>query len=112
MENKLFGQRIQMARKDRGLIGEKLAELLNIDATYMRQIEGGKKIPSLPVFINICNSLCVSPNYLLCSELRKNELDGLPQLTELWKKASSSQTELVMAMLQAALEKMQNHSQE
>ena len=63
MDKKLFGTRINKARKDRGLTAEKLAEACNINSTYLRQIEGGKKLPSLPVFATLCRELRVSPNY-------------------------------------------------
>lgn len=53
MDKKLFGTRINKARKDRGLTAEKLAEACNINSTYLRQIEGGKKLPSLPVFATL-----------------------------------------------------------
>lgn len=43
MDKKLFGTRINKARKDRGLTAEKLAEACNINSTYLRQIEGGKE---------------------------------------------------------------------
>lgn len=65
MDKKLFGTRINKARKDRGLTAEKLAEACNINSTYLRQIEGGKKLPSLPVFATLCRELRVSPNYTL-----------------------------------------------
>ena len=65
MEEKGLGRRINMARKDRGFTADRLSELCNINATYLRQIEGGTKFPSLPVFINICNALKISPDYLL-----------------------------------------------
>lgn len=65
MDKKLFGTRINKARKDRGLTAEKLAEACNINSTYLRQIEGGKKLPSLPVFATLCRELRVSPNYIL-----------------------------------------------
>ena len=63
MEKSTFhlGKRINLARKDRGLTAERLSELCSINATYLRQIEGGAKIPSLPVFIDLCNALEVSP---------------------------------------------------
>ena len=41
MDKKAFGSRLRQARKDRGLTSEKLSELCNINATYLRQIEGG-----------------------------------------------------------------------
>ena len=53
MEGKGLGKRINMVRKDRGFTADRLSELCNINATYLWQIEGGTKVPSLPVFINI-----------------------------------------------------------
>ena len=53
MEGKGLGRRINMVRKDRRFTADRLSELCNINATYLRQIEGGIKVPSLPVFINI-----------------------------------------------------------
>ena len=55
MEQSKLGKRINEVRKARGLTADKLSELCNINATYLRQIEGGAKMPSLPVFIDICN---------------------------------------------------------
>lgn len=36
VDKKLFGMRINKARKDRGLTAEKLAEACNINSTYLR----------------------------------------------------------------------------
>lgn len=107
MNTKLFGERINLARKDSGLTSEKLAELLNINATYLRQIEGGKKVPSLAVFISICKTLKVSSNYLLYDDIGYHELYELPQFIEFWSKATPRQTELVIAMINTVLEKLQ-----
>ena len=65
MDKKLLGKRINMARKERGWTGERLAEACSINATYLRQIETGTKVPSLPVFVSLCAALKVSPTYLL-----------------------------------------------
>ena len=56
MEEKGLGKRINRARKDLGITAEKLSERCHINATYLRQIEGGTKVPSLPVFIS-CSCL-------------------------------------------------------
>lgn len=61
MERIGLGKYINIVRKDRGLTSDRLSELCNINATYLRQIESGVKIPSLPVFIDICNALKISP---------------------------------------------------
>lgn len=104
MEKKGLGKRINSTRKDRNLTADKLSELCNINATYLRQIEGGVKMPSLPVFIDICNALKISPDYLLQDELEENEISQIKELEILWKDASPSKQELALAMIKAVLE--------
>lgn len=99
-----LGKRINFVRKDRGLTADKLSELCNINATYLRQIEGGVKLPSLPVFISICAALKISPDYLLRDSLPDNEVSTVHELEKLWESAAPSQQELATAMLRAALE--------
>lgn len=103
MDTAFIGKRINIARKDKNLTADKLSELCHINATYLRQIEGGKKVPSLPVFIDICNALKVSPNFLLQDGLTENELSEFTLFTELWKTATPTQIELVTAMMNTAL---------
>ncbi len=103
MELKNLGKRINAARKDRKITGEKLAELCNINATYLRQIEAGTKIPSLPVFTDICRELRVSPSYLLADALEDTRATDMDALFTLWEDASPSQIELINAMIKAAI---------
>ena len=105
METKGLGKRINMVRKDRGFTADRLSELCSINATYLRQIEGGVKMPSLPVFINICNALKISPDYLLRDALEDNEVCEIRELSELWKSTSPSQQEIASAMIKAVLER-------
>ena len=51
MDKKLLGKRINIARKERGWTSERLSEACNINATYLRQIESGAKVPSLQVCV-------------------------------------------------------------
>lgn len=104
MEKKGLGKRINSTRKDRNLTADRLSELCNINATYLRQIEGGVKMPSLPVFIDICNALKISPDYLLQDELGENEISKINKLEDLWKDVSPSKQELALAMIKAVLE--------
>lgn len=104
MDKKAFGKRLNIARKERGLTGEKLAELCNINATYLRQIEGGTKVPSLPIFISLCQELKVSPNYLLKDILNDNEYSDITELVSLLNSASPAQIRLASAMIKAAIE--------
>lgn len=104
MDKKVLGKQINSVRKDRGLTADRVSELCNINATYLRQIEGGVKMPSLPVFISICNALKVSPDYLLQEVLEKNEVSKIKELEMLWENASLSQQELASVMIQSVLE--------
>lgn len=104
MEEKGLGRRINAVRKCRGFTSERLSELCNINATYLRQIEGGTKMPSLPVFINICNALKISPDYLLRDALEDNEVSKIRELSELWESTSPDRQEITAAMIRAVLE--------
>lgn len=108
MEDKGLGKRINMVRKDRGFTADKLSELCNVNATYLRQIEGGAKVPSLPVFINICNALKISPDYLLQDFLADNEISKIRELSKLWENTSPSEQEIATAMIQVVLERKKN----
>ena len=90
-----LGKRINIARKARGLTANRLSEMCSINATYLRQIEGGTKMPSLPVFIDICKALNISPDYLLQDELAENEISTIREIEELWKTVSPEKQALV-----------------
>lgn len=104
MDKKAFGKNVNKARKDRGITSEKLSELCNLNATYIRQIEAGTKIPSLPVFVLLCKNLKVSPSYLLSETLEDCEIQEMDTLIELWQNATPSQIKLISAMVKSALE--------
>ena len=103
MDKKLLGKRINVARKEQKMTGDKLAEACNISPTYLRQIEAGTKLPSLPVFVTLCQALKASPSYLLIDSLDGNEARDMDTLFDLWKKATPSQIRMMTAMIQAAL---------
>ena len=99
-----LGKRINTTRKSRHITAEKLAEMCSINATYMRQIESDMKVPSLPVFIDICKALRISPDYLLQDEMEENELTEIREIEKMWKELTPDKMELVLAMIKAALE--------
>lgn len=103
MDKKSFGRKINTARKDRGMTGEKLAEACNINATYLRQIEAGTKVPSLPVFVTICEELGVSPSYLLAEVLPESGNKDIDALMKLCTEATPSQLKTITAMIRGAL---------
>lgn len=104
MDTKLMGRRINAARKELGLTSEKLSELCGINATYLRQIEAGSKMPSLPMFVLLCQKLRVTPSYLLPDILPEDGAGEMDDLLELWCRATPTQLRLIRAMLQSALD--------
>ena len=107
MDRRCLGQKINSARKDMGITSEKLAEICDINATYLRQIESGTKVPSMKVFLSICNALKVSPTYLLQDSLVNPECSEMDDLLYLWKVASPKQIKLFTSMVRSAIEYMQ-----
>ena len=104
MDRKLLGKRINMARKERGWTSERLSEACSINATYLRQIESGTKMPSLPVFVSICEALGVSPSYLLADMLPNAESQDIAAIMNLCRQATPKQLNMIYAMLSSALE--------
>lgn len=62
---KEMGNRIKVRRKELKMKQAELAEALEISNNHMSSIENGREKPSLDIFINICNCLNVTPDYLL-----------------------------------------------
>lgn len=108
MDKKRLGERIKKARKGKGLTGDKLAEACNIHTTYLRQMEAGTKVPSLPMFVTLCYELDVTPNYLLADVFADTVGDGMDELVALWEKANPGQFKMIVGIIKAALENMEN----
>lgn len=107
MNSESFGKRLNKVRKEQHLTSEKLSEKCAINAVYIRQIESASRIPSLPVFVDICNALHISPNYLLDDSLETNEQE---QFDSLWKRIRSltpKQVSLVTAMIETMVDKLE-----
>lgn len=104
MDKKLLGKRINTARKERVWTSERLAEACSINATYLRQIEAGTKIPSLPVFVSLCEALNVSPTYLLIEVLPQQGNQDMDALLELLQNATPKQLNMMVSMIRSALE--------
>ena len=101
MNKKLLGRKIKTARNNQGLTGEALAELCNINAVYLRQIESGAKTPSLPMFVLICEKLSTSPSYLLADSLPNTERD---EIELFFRAATPQQIKMVRSVIRSILD--------
>lgn len=71
---KEMGQRIQKRRKELKIKQTDLAEDLDISNNHMSSIENGRQKPSLDIFVEICNKLNVTPDYLLLGTMHTYNL--------------------------------------
>lgn len=65
-----FGRRLKKVRQEAKLSSEQLAIACNVNPVFIRQIETGARLPSLSVFVKLCNNIPVSPAYLLGNEIK------------------------------------------
>lgn len=110
MENRVFGQKINEIRKSKRITSERLAEMCDVNAGHIRQIEAGIRLPSLKLFICICNSLKVSPEYLLSQDLNEYEKfdSGYEKIFLKLNKFSPQQLEMLDCLLDAYIVKMES----
>lgn len=69
-----MGLRIKARRKELKIKQAELAEVLDISNNHMSSIESGKPKPSLDTFINICNHLNTTPDYLLLGSIHAQNI--------------------------------------
>lgn len=76
MENlyREMGTRIKARRKSLKIKQLTLAEMLGISNNHMSSIENGKVVPSLDIFVNICKSLGLRPDYLLLGTMYSDDV--------------------------------------
>lgn len=60
-----FGKRVRDVRKNKGISQEGLAELANIDRSYMGNIERGEKNITLKKVYEICDALDIEIKEML-----------------------------------------------
>jgi len=61
----IFGRVLRQVREEKKLTQEKLAELADVDRTYIYRLENGKRSPSLSIILRIAKALKISPGSLL-----------------------------------------------
>lgn len=69
IDYKAIGKRIRMARIQQDIKQEALAEMADLSASHMSNIETGRTKLSLPTLITIANALNASMDELLCDNV-------------------------------------------
>lgn len=63
------GERVAAFRRQLGIKQNELASQVGISNIYLSNIENGRVVPSLKVFVDICLSLGKTPDYFLFGKI-------------------------------------------
>lgn len=97
-----IGKRIQARRKELKLSQESLAEKIGIGPSHMSHLESGRTVPSMDVFISLCNVLEVSADKLLCREIVTGKPILSSWLTDLIEDCDATETKILTDILISA----------
>lgn len=75
--NVQIGRRIQQSREISGYTQEKLADKIDVSTQYISDLERGIVGTSIPTLIKICNTLCVSSDYILMGKSGQTDVSGI-----------------------------------
>ena len=93
------GQRIAARRKSLGLRQAQVCERCGINSSYLSNIERAVSIPSLEVFMRICNALDTTPDVLLLGTSARGDNGLRQELTEQLRGLDRRQLALVKSFV-------------
>ena len=99
MDKVAFGKRLNAIRREHQITSDRLSELCGINASFVRQIESASRLPSLPVFVRMCNELRVTPNFFLTDSLLWEEEDEIAAIDSKLRALSPRQLRTVVGTI-------------
>lgn len=96
-----IGQKIRKIRKAHGLSQEELAERINISTTHMSHIETGNTKLSLPVLVDIANTLEVRVDDLLNHPGAATTSTSLDEIAAVLERCSSQEAKVIADVVKA-----------
>lgn len=102
-----FGKRLREVRKKSKVTSDRLGFACGVNPVFIRQIEAGARMPSIPVFVKICDNLQVSPAYLLENEIQNPVTNkGWGELEEKLQQLSETSRSMVREVLHSLIENL------
>lgn len=77
-----IGLRLAQRRKELGYTQPQLGERIGVSKNHISQIENGKSF-SLEVFLDLCEALEITPDYILFGAIRNSKSDDLMDMISL-----------------------------
>ena len=104
MDKTVLGKKLRQARKRKGYTQYALAEIADIGDVYLGEIERGKKMPSLNIFIKLVEALDISADYILRDELTSGKEYICDEITQKLKSLTPKQRKTAADILDAYLQ--------
>ncbi len=82
MDLKEIGKRIARQRKIKGISQQVLAEQTNLSVGYISGIESGNKVASLKNMLNIANTLDMSLDFMLLTDITSEKIKNNSYILE------------------------------
>lgn len=108
MDLKAVGQRIQQARRNRGMTQEQLAEAVGLSPAHISVIERGAKPTKITNLVAIANALCVSSDELLVDVLDRTAKVESTQIYDELSVLSQQKQHLVLKILHALVSELKD----
>lgn len=109
MDRKIFGEKVRQARNARKMTSESLAGICDVNPVFIRQIESGARMPSLPVFVKICSALGTSPEYFLGEQIKqKDDQDDKGEIMEMLSNVTGGKLKIVKSTVKTLVDGLNN----
>ncbi len=95
----LIGSKIRHYREEKKLSQEELADMLDISERHLRNIEYGKKGPSVNLLISIANALNITADDLLANYLNNSTEKQNIELLTVFSDCTPTEKAILMDML-------------
>ena len=96
---KSIGGKIKRYRMDRASTQDQLSEAVEISQNHLGNIEIGKRMPSVPLLIDLANALGVTPNDILIDTVEVNNNIPMQELGKLMSKLSPQDQKFVITTM-------------
>lgn len=103
---KSIGSNIRQYRKQKNLSQEELAELIEVSSTYISQIELGKKLPSLDIFVKLLNAIDASADLVLAEVIISSYSFKVSELNERMKDLPIENQKLIYSVVDTMVNEM------
>lgn len=107
IDYKAIGSRVRKARKNVGLTQEQIAEMTEVSAQHISNIEHGKTKLSLPMIISLANCLGVSVDSLLSDVVNRSEVVLAKEINEVFNACDTEQKRMIVQIVKSSANALQ-----